>query len=324
MANSENVYSSAYRSGRRRIHPLALVLLFVLAAALIFGLVCSDILNGAASGAGRAGPEIQPSAAAPAPEGYVLRTMTQADMGAGDLILVSNAHPCLLPDSGDLVCVYDAMTGPYSVRDKEVLLSGRLMDALDAMMTDFHTATGQSFMNVTSGYRSKDDQQRVYDNNAAQYGEAHTRTFVSQPGCSEHQTGLAFDLNIYYAQTGDCNEFENVPESSWILEHAWEYGFVQRYEQSKTDITGISNEPWHFRYVGPVHAKQMHDADMCLEEYVDSLRSYDFFDEHLHVSQGGQAYEIYYCAGADVYLPESGTYTYSGNNIDGFIVTVAQ
>ena len=68
----------------------------------------------------------------------------------------------------------------------------------------------------------------------------------------------------------------------------------------------------------------MHDADMCLEEYVDSLRSYDFFDEHLHVSQGGQAYEIYYCAGADVYLPESGTYTYSGNNIDGFIVTVAQ
>ena len=265
---------------------------------------------------------IQPNTDRTVPDGYTVLTMTQAQWGQGDLILVNSNHACALSDGDDLVSVYEQMTGPYFVRDKEVLLSSHLLPQLDAMMTDFQTATGQNFMNVTSGYRSKEDQQRIYDDNAAQYGEAHTRTFVASPGYSEHQTGLAFDLNIYYAEDGTCNEFENVPESSWILDHAHEYGFVQRYAADKTDITGISNEPWHFRYVGAVHAALMHEQNLCLEEYIDEVMRHDFFGEHLTYSLDGKTYDIYFCAGTNVYVPENAAYTLSGNNIDGFIVTV--
>lgn len=319
---------SSRRSGPR---PPVLILFLVLAALLFFIIICIGVLLNIPASSGQtpdaestSSPDMQTGIPKPTdiPDGYTLQVMTQQEMGMGDLILVNNSHACTLPDGDGLVSVYDHMNGPYFVRDTEVLLSDRVIPQLDAMMEGFHAATGQSFMNITSGYRSSEDQQRIYEQNAARYGEDHTRTFVAQPGCSEHQTGLAFDLNIYYADTGDCNEFENVPESSWILAHAYEYGFVQRYEADKSDITGISNEPWHFRYVGPVHAGLMHENRMCLEEYVDYLRDYDFFGDHLTYSQGGKTYEIYFCAGTNVYLPENAAYSLSGNNVDGFIVTV--
>ncbi len=87
-------------------------------------------------------------------------------------------------------------------------------------------------------------------------------------------------------------------------------------------LIDLSYESWHFRYVGLPHACVMAENDLCLEEYIDYLRGFPFSGEHLQVTCLGRSYEIYYCPRDQVYVPVNGTYTISGNNVDGFIVTI--
>ncbi|MGX8706675.1 MAG: M15 family metallopeptidase, partial [bacterium] len=86
---------------------------------------------------------------------------------------------------------------------------------------------------------------------------------AQEPGASEHQTGLAFDVTT---ETG--NGFESTPQYGWLMQHAHEYGFIQRYPANKADVTGISYEPWHYRYVGIEVATIIHNTGMTLEEFV--------------------------------------------------------
>lgn len=92
-------------------------------------------------------------------------------------------------------------------------------------------------------------------------------TIVAVPGTSEHQVGLAIDFNSVE------QSFENTKAGKWLAENCTDYGFILRYPTDKTEITGIIYEPWHFRFVGVKHAKQMEALDMCLEEYVEYLKS---------------------------------------------------
>ena len=85
---------------------------------------------------------------------------------------------------------------------------------------------------------------------------------MAQPGTSEHELGLAVDINPDKTQ-GTGQELYD-----WLLEHAWEYGFIKRYPADKVNITGISNEPWHYRYVGQDAARAITEQGLCLEEYL--------------------------------------------------------
>ena len=82
------------------------------------------------------------------------------------------------------------------------------------------------------------------------------------PGTSEHNCGLAVDIGC---AKGD---FVGSPEEAWLLEHAHEYGFILRYPEDKTEITGFAHEPWHFRYVGKEQAAIIKESGLCLEEYL--------------------------------------------------------
>ena len=88
------------------------------------------------------------------------------------------------------------------------------------------------------------------------------------------------------------------------------------------DITGIYYEPWHFRYVGLPHSSVITAKAFCLEEYIDYIYNYEFSKKHLIIRSGSNRYEIYYIRGTKVAVPKSKEYSISGNNIDGFIVTV--
>ena len=90
--------------------------------------------------------------------------------------------------------------------------------------------------------------------------------YVAIPDTSEHQLGLSVDIN---ANTDKCSS-EKVYQ--WLDENAYKYGFVKRYPEDKTDITGISNEPWHYRYVGKTVAKIMKEENLCLEEYLEKYK----------------------------------------------------
>lgn len=257
-------------------------------------------------------------------EGWTEITMSEEDLSRGDLILVSNKNPYDFSNKLDLVSIFDYKTDSYNVRDKEVLLQEHVMEHLNSMLDDFSAESGLRTINVVAGYRSYEYQQTLYDASAAANGEEHAAKYVAAPGGSEHHTGLAVDLGIYYTDSGVSEEFTGTGDFAWIDENAWKYGFVQRYESGKEDITAINEEPWHFRYVGLPHAQIIVDNDFCLEEYLDYLKGFPFDGEHLNVESQGQKYEIYFCKGFDVYVPKDNSYDISGNNVDGFIVTVYQ
>ncbi|MDR2657613.1 MAG: M15 family metallopeptidase, partial [Oscillospiraceae bacterium] len=78
------------------------------------------------------------------------------------------------------------------------------------------------------------------------------------------QTGLAFDVTSY------GGGFENTPQFRWLSEHCWDYGFILRYPEGKEGITGIPYEPWHYRYVGAIIAREIHENGWTLEEYLEN------------------------------------------------------
>ena len=115
---------------------------------------------------------------------------------------------------------------------------------------------------ITSGYRSYSYQSSLYNQYAARDGYAKADTYSARPGYSEHQTGLAMDINV----AGDS--FGYSPESKWLAANCWKYGFIIRYPQGKQDITGYKYEPWHVRYLGKDLAKEVYDSGLSLEEFL--------------------------------------------------------
>lgn len=122
---------------------------------------------------------------------------------------------------------------------------------------------------LSSGFRSYDLQSEIYNNYVNVNGQATADTFSARPGYSEHQTGLAIDVN----EISDA--FIGTPEAIWLAEHCVEYGFIIRYPQGKQDITGYKYEPWHIRYVGKETAQALKNAadaagdpNLTLEEWL--------------------------------------------------------
>ena len=177
-----------------------------------------------------------------------------------NLILVNSDHP--IPEGYEV---------PLLRLSNGEEVDERIYPELQAMFDDAR-AQGLGLF-VRAGYRSQAEQQRLYDERIAAYeqeGYAHAeaeqlaRSWVAVPGTSEHQLGLAVDINADPSVSSDEAVYR------WLAENACRYGFILRYPQDKVDITGIANEPWHFRYVGKPAAEEMTQANLCLEEYLGS------------------------------------------------------
>lgn len=125
-------------------------------------------------------------------------------------------------------------------------------------------------LKVVSGFRSYDFQQRLYDNYVARDGKDGADKYSARPGHSEHQTGLAFDINM----AGDA--FTNTPEGKWVNENCYKYGFIIRYPDGKMNYTGFKYESWHLRYVGKELAEVLYNNGnwVSLEEYFDITSEY--------------------------------------------------
>ena len=125
---------------------------------------------------------------------------------------------------------------------------------------------------ISSGFRSYYDQTVIYNNYTEIYGWEVSDTFSARPGHSEHQSGLAIDVNTI------DDAFADTPEAAWLAEHCAEYGFIIRYAADKVDITGYKYEPWHIRYVGKEIAAEVTELGIALEEYlgIDSVYAEDW------------------------------------------------
>lgn len=115
---------------------------------------------------------------------------------------------------------------------------------------------------ISSGFRSYDYQAGLYDRYVQRSGKAEADRYSARAGHSEHQTGLAFDLNSIDMTFADTDECE------WVNKHCAEYGFIIRYPKGSESITGYMYEPWHLRYLGVENAKKVYDSGLTLEEYL--------------------------------------------------------
>ena len=226
----------------------------------------------------------------------------------GSLILVNAQHPVQLQTAER--CVPLPGSG--------VLLQQRAAAVLQHMLVSLGCT---SQIVPVSGYRRLAEQQQIWDNAMREHGEAFTRQYVALPGCSEHQTGLAIDLGQAMAHIdflrpafsydGVCGTFRHL---------AARYGFIQRYRRDKEALTGIAEEPWHFRYVGTPHALLMEENSLCLEEYSAFLQA---GPRLCRLPGGGSAQVSYIPCGGEVTvasLPD-GCCQLSGDNDGGFILT---
>lgn len=136
--------------------------------------------------------------------------------------------------------------------------------ALQHMFTD---ALGAGYtLDADSGYRSYSTQISTYNSIVKAYGQNYADTVSARPGYSEHQTGWAVDIGTGSCHVQDC--FGDTPGGKWAQANAYKYGFILRYPPSLTDITGYSNEAWHFRYIGPLLATEMHKQGIAtLEQF---------------------------------------------------------
>ena len=207
---------------------------------------------------------------------------------------------------------------------------------------------------LTSFYRDYAEQEQTMADSIEKYGsESAALRYCAPAGHSEHHTGLAFDVKVF---TDDEKSYAlgeaKMPEIyNWIFENCAKYGFIQRYQAGKEAKTGYSEETWHFRYVGVPHSQMIAANNFCLEEYIDYIKGYSY-DNYLTYDNGEHTYAIYYAevdfvseiipevkdANGNIITPSSVVevmasetnlpvpanfpYEVSGNNVDGFIITV--
>jgi len=189
--------------------------------------------------------------------------MSSLEFGAGavcfsSLILVNGKNPFYeLLEERELM--------PVQSQKNDIFLRYDAAESLNRLMAEIQ---GWKEIVPVSGWRSKIEQQQIWDDSITQNGEVFTRKYVALPGHSEHETGLAIDLGLQqenvdfirpsFPYSGICRIFR---------EKAAMYGFIERYPEGKEHITGISHEPWHFRYVGRPHAQIIAGLGITLEEY---------------------------------------------------------
>jgi len=119
------------------------------------------------------------------------------------------------------------------------------------------------------------------------------------------------------------NQFDGTGNTSWFRRNSHRYGFILRYPRNKEEITQTIYEPWHFRFVGLPHSTIIHQNGWVLEEYIDLIREYTI-DEPMQQQVGDTLYEIYFVTDINIPIPFYSNYEISGNNVDGFIVTIVR
>ncbi|KGP72710.1 D-alanyl-D-alanine carboxypeptidase family protein [Pontibacillus yanchengensis] len=140
-------------------------------------------------------------------------------------------------------------------------------------LEELFNAAAEDGINIlaTSGYRSYERQQTLFQQEVEESGREAAEEVVAIPGSSEHQSGLAMDITSPSVDYHLVQRFGDTEAGQWLEENAYKYGFILRYPQGKKDVTGYQYEPWHFRYVGKAYAEIIHNNNITLEEYFQSI-----------------------------------------------------
>jgi D-alanyl-D-alanine dipeptidase/carboxypeptidase len=244
--------------------------------------------------------------------------LTDKDIHKGQLLLVNRRH-ALRPG------YYETMKTMLPIDENADIY---LTPSAGAMLSQLIKACNADKEIVPiSGFRSREEQQQIFDHSMRENGEEFMQKYVAFPDCSEHQTGLAIDVARQKEEIDFlCPDFPYSGICRRFRAKAAEYGFIERYQRGKESITGIAHEPWHFRYVGHPHAKIMEENRLSLEEYIAELRRHRYGNNPLLFREGGRIIEVSFLELTErpeawIRVPD-GLYQISGNNVDGVVITV--
>lgn len=250
-------------------------------------------------------------------------TKSAEAMTVGYQILVNNDHAYNTEQAQDLMMLTDVDSRAFTVAYTDLDADRFTVRQFNQMNKAYYNKYGYK-LNVCSAYRSYKSQKRLFDNSVAKSGEEETLKWFTRPGHSEHHTGFAIDYNTN--SFGD-SAFTGTGNQAWVKNNCDDYGFILRYTAEKKPITGVAAEAWHFRQVGIPHAIYIMQNNLCLEEYIDKVKSYTY-DSPLSVktANGENTFYVWYVPlgendSTDISLSGYSKYTVSGNNVDGFIVT---
>lgn len=266
---------------KRRIF-IAVCLCVLLALAVLIAFVVKSALGGkkgGSSGASQGSSTVNESVSDvqsedPTPS-YPATGPNGLDANFSQLLLVNAQNP--LPENYDYEGNLTEMPTKYingmlKQIDKDVWpYMQAMIDAQRAAETD-----PKNWLYVRSPYRSYATQKMLFTQEtnkwlktglSSEEAETKAATVVTRPGTSEHNTGFSADFNIAE------DSFESTAMFTWMQEHAADYGFVLRFPKDKQEITGITYESWHYRFVGINNAKEMNRLNMCLEEYVEYMNN---------------------------------------------------
>lgn len=225
-----------------------------------------------------------PAQIMPGLPGYATQrlTVTMQRLEQGRMLQVDEAHP--IPEGVDAPNTFNILGythGRVACRDQQAQLGKDALIALEDMCVDARNQ-GIGYITVTAATRSQEQQRNLLNEKAAQLSRSmpleeavvQAKKHVQPPGCAEHQLPWTVDIRI-------CRGWDKLPEEEalsaseegrWLTEHAWMYGFIQRWKDA--DPLQDDHRPYCFRYVGEVHARLMHEMNVGYEEYLALLHVY--------------------------------------------------
>ena len=273
-----------------------------------------------------------PVTSAPDPD-FTTITKNSADIHVGDLILVNNNNAYVFPTStANIVDIYTNRPYfydntkpecPYRASNTKLSLQTSALLKLNEMALAYYELSGSNAILIVDAYRSYDEQQEI---------AAKNPTSAAAAGYSDYHTAMSVRISVTAPNGGidDLGSTTGAPIYAWLNGNAYKYGFIRRYPEDKDRITGYSVDRYHYRYVGYPHSYYMVQNNLCLEEYLALVSTYEYSDKHLaFTADDGKVYEIYFVPAStgtttSIPVPTSSNYTVSGNNYSGFVVTVCR
>ncbi|ABW20388.1 D-alanyl-D-alanine carboxypeptidase family protein [Alkaliphilus oremlandii] len=241
------------------------------------------------------------------------------DIYRGNLILINQKHPIQIKEEEiikDLTPIGNCLS--------EHFINKNTAKALQYILNKINS---EDRIIPVSGFRSRREQIDLYKSSVRDNGLEFTQQFVAKPDESEHQSGMAIDLGENKRDIDFiCPDFPYNGVFNKFREEAKKCGFIERYKEGKESITGISKEPWHFRYVGYPHSVIIEEKGFALEEYHDFIKNYTSIEHSFKYKDENNLIQLFFVKSTEdvqtFYIEDDSKYEVSGNNQDGFIITL--
>ena len=258
---------------------------------------------------------------------YAALQVDAAKLDTGSLILVNKNNEYIFANNPEVVSI--PTTGnKYGLKDGNLKANPTALAAFNEMMEELYKNVAEADIVVMTAYRSKEYQDSLSNGTPGGYSDFHT--------------GLSFELKDGNKYDNSYDNIDTLDKYEWLYKNAHKYGFIVRYpadiEESATGknagksfsaITGVDNYAYVFRYVGIAHATYIYQHDLCLEEYLELIRTSHNYGSALSIKGAdARSYEVYYFASTgdttELQIPTKYAYEISGDNMNGYIVTVCK